>query len=164
MSSLRRSLPLLLALLLAGCSAYHLGSGPAEVRNIEVKPVLNSTPIAGVHATLHQALVTALASDNRLRLRVGGEPLETEVVSLERQAASQAPNDALVAGQFKVTLTIRCTLRSADGRSVRFASRPFSASVILPASGDLASAERSALPRLTTELATQVRDAAAGSW
>lgn len=152
------------ALLLGGCSSYHLGPGQTETRTIEIRPVRNATAMPGVHATLQQALITAFSADRRLRVRDGGEPLEAEVVSIDRTAATRSPGDALIAGQFRVTLTIRCTLRSADGTKVRFADRNFSSSAILSASGNLAGEERGVLPRLATELATQVRDAAAGTW
>lgn len=152
------------SLLLAGCSAYRLGSGTAETRTIEVKPVRNATTLPGLHAVLHQALVATLSTDTRLRVRDGGEPLETEAVAVERVVATQLPDESLVAGMLRVTLTVRCTLRSADGKTTRFANRTFSASAVVTASGDLAAAERSALPRLTAEIAAQVRDAAVGSW
>lgn len=149
---------------LLGCSAYHLGSGDAKVRAIEVRPVRNAAPAAGVHAVIHQALVSALSADTRLRVGDGGEALETEVTGVERVSATRSTGDALLAGQFRVTLSVRCTLRSPDGRQTRFADRPFSASAVLTASGDLAAEERAALPRLAAEIAAQVRDAAAGAW
>lgn len=152
------------SILLAGCSSYRLGPGTAETRAVEVRPVRNATTLPGVHAVLHQALVASLSADTRLRVREGGEPLETEVVSVERIAATQLSDEALVAGKLRVTLTVRCTLRSANGKVTRFVNRPFSSSAIVSAGGDLAAAERNALPRLAAEIAAQVRDAAAGAW
>ena len=160
-----RALTALLAgLLLAGCGSYHLGAGNGETRSVEIRPVRNATPMPGVHAALQQALVSAFSADHRLGVRDGGEPLETEVVSVERAAATRSPDDALITGQFRVTLTVRCTLRSADGKQVRFANRPFSATAILSASGNLAGEERGVMPRLAAELAAQIRDASAGAW
>lgn len=152
------------SILLAGCSSYRLGPGTAETRAVKVLNVRNATTVPGVHAVLHQALVATLSSDTRLRVREGGEPLETEVVAVERVAATQLPEDALVTGKLRVTLTVRCTLRSANGKVTRFVNRPFSASAIVSAGGDLAAAERNALPRLAAEIAAQVRDAAVGAW
>lgn len=163
--SLRRAILALLATtLVAGCSAYRLGTGSAAARDIEVMPVRNAAPLPGVHAVLHQSLVTALAADRRLRVRGGGDRLETEVVGMERVAAARSTSDALLASQFRITLTVRCTLRGADGKAARFADRPFSATAIVSASADLAAEERAALPRLAAEIAAQVRDAAAGAW
>lgn len=162
----RTSLASLLAaaLALVGCSAYRLGTGNAEIRSVEVRAVRNATDLPGTHAVVHQALVTALSADNRLRVREGGEPLETEVVAIERIAATQSPNEALLAGQLRVMLTVRCTLRSSDGKLTRFANRPFTAAAVVSGGGDLAAAERAALPRLAADIAAQVRDAAAGAW
>lgn len=152
------------SVLLAGCSSYRLGSGAVETRTVEVRPVRNATTLPGAHAVLHQALVASLSGDTRLRVRDGGEALETEVVAIERIAATQLPNEALVAGNLRVSLTVRCTLRSANGKVVRFADRTFTASAIVSANGDLGAAERTALPRLASEIASQVRDAAIGAW
>lgn len=160
----RRTLALLAALLLGGCSAYHLGTGPAAARDIEIRDIRNATQLPGAHAPLHQALVTAFSADRRFRVREGGEPLDAEIVTLERAAATQSSKDTLLAGQLRVTMTVRCTLRSADGRTQRFANRPFSATAILPTTGNLAGEERAVLPRLSAEIATKVRDAAAGAW
>jgi hypothetical protein len=57
-----------------------------------------------------------------------------------------------------------CTLSSKDKQKVRFARRTFTASAILAAAGDLSAEERQILPRLATEIATQIRDASVGSW
>lgn len=151
-------------LLLVGCSAYQLGSGTTETRTVEIRQVKNATNLPGIHAVLHQALTSALSADHRLRVKDGGEPLETEAVAIERIAITQSPGEALVAEQLRVTLTVRCTLRSKDGKVIRFTNRPFSASVIISARGDLGAAERNALPRLSAEIATQVRDAVIGTW
>jgi hypothetical protein len=152
-----------LAALLAGCSAYRLGGQPAQ-RDIEVRSVRNATPRPGTHAALDQALRAALASDARLRVRAGGAPLEAEIVGYERVSAARNPGDAVVEQAFRITLTVRCTLRSADGRRTLFRDRAFAASGILAASGDLAGEEARLLPRLCAEVAAQVRDAAIGAW
>jgi len=153
----------LLAACLSGCSAYRLGGEPA-LRDIEVRPVRNATPRPGTHAALDQALRAALASDARLRVRAGGAPLEAEVVAFQRAGAARQADDAVLDQAFRVTLTVRCTLRSADGRRTLFRDRDFSSSGILAATGDLAGEESRLLPRLCAEVAAQVRDAAIGAW
>ncbi len=153
----------LLAACLSGCSAYRLGGEPA-LRDIEVRPVRNATPRPGTHAALDQALRAALASDARLRVRAGGAPLEAEVVAFQRAGAARQADDAVLDQAFRVTLTVRCTLRSADGRRTLFRDRDFSSSGILAATGDLAGEESRLLPRLCAEVAAQVRDAAVGAW
>lgn len=149
---------------LAGCSAYRLGGGEPAQRDIEVRAVRNATPRPGTHAALDQALRAALASDARLRVRPGGAPLEAEVVAYERVSAARRPDDAVLDQAFRVTLSIRCTLRSADGRRTLFKDRLFSASGVLATGGDLAGEESRLLPRLSAEVAAQVRDAAIGAW
>lgn len=153
----------ILAAGLSGCSAYRLGGQPAQ-RDIEVRPVRNATARPSTHATLDQALRAALGSDARLRVRAGGAPLDAEVVSYQRVSAARRPEDAALDQVFRATLTVRCTLRSADGRRTLFRDREFAASGILAASGDLAGEESRLLPRLCADVAAQVRDAAIGAW
>lgn len=152
-----------LAAALAGCSAYRLGGQPAQ-RDIDVLPVRNATPRAGTHAALDQALRAALASDARLRVRAGGAPLQAEITGYQRVGVARQSDDAVLEQTFRVTLTVSCTLRSADGRRTLFRDRSFAASGILAASGDLTGAEARLLPRLCADIAAQVRDAALGSW
>lgn len=150
--------------LLSGCSNYQLGSGSHEIHRIEILPVRNSATVPGIHGVLQQALVATLNTDKRIRLESGDETLEVEVTSYTRKAVTRSTSDALEAGQFRVTLSAVCTLGSKDKQKVRFAQRTFTASAILAAAGDLSSEERQALPRLATEIATQIRDASVGSW
>lgn len=155
---------LALCLALSGCEAYRLGGGQAGQRDIEIRPVRNATARPGTHAALDQALRAALASDARLRVRAGGAQLEAEVVRYERVNAARRTDDALLDQAFRVTLTVRCTLRSADGRRTLFRDREFEAYGVLAAGSDLAGEESRLLPRLCAEVAAQVRDAAAGAW
>jgi len=150
--------------LLIGCSNYHLGSGSQEIHRIEILPVRNSASIPGIHGVLQQALVTALNTDKRIRLESGDETLEVEVTGYTRKAVTRSTTDALVAGQFRISLVAVCTLSSKDKQKVRFAQRTFTSSAILAAAGDLSAEERQILPRLATEMATQIRDASVGSW
>lgn len=159
-----RLLLLACALVASGCGAYRLGGGAPAQREIEVRPVRNATARPGTHAALDQALRAALASDARLRVRPGGAPLEAEVVRYERVDAARRPDDAALSQTFRIALTVRCTLRSADGRRTLFRDREFTAHGVLSVGADLAGEESRLLPRLCAEIAAQVRDAAAGAW
>jgi len=161
---MRAVLFLAVGLALSGCSAYRLGGGQPAQRDIEVRPVRNATPRPGTHAALDQALRAALASDARLRVRTGGAPLQAEVVGYERVNAARRTDDSVLDQAFRVKLTIRCTLVSADGRRTLFRDREFSVSGILAADADLAGEESRLFPRLCAEVAAQVRDAALGAW
>ena len=153
-----------LLLFVGGCSNYRLGSGSHEIHRIEILPVRNSATIPGIHGVLQQALVATLNTDKRIRLEPGDEILEVEVTGYSRKAVTRSTTDALVAGQFRISLVAVCTLRSKDTQKVRFTNRTFTASAILAAAGDLSAEERQILPRLATEIATQIRDASVGSW
>jgi len=161
---MRTALLLACAALAAGCSAYRLGGGTPAQRDIEVRPTRNAVARPGTHAAVDQALRAALAGDARLRVRAGGAPLETEVVRYERLDAARRTDDAVLSQTFRVALTVRCTLRSADGRRTLFRDREFTAHGLLSAGSDLAGEEARLLPRLCAEVAAQVRDAAVGAW
>ena len=164
MSPARLPVWVLALLFLTGCSNYQLGSGSQKIHRIEILPVRNSAAIPGIHGVLQQALVTTLNTDKRIRLESGDETLEVEVTGYTRKAVTRSTSDALVAGQFRISLAVVCTLSSKDKQKVRFARRTFTASAILAAAGDLSAEERQILPRLATEIATQIRDASVGSW
>lgn len=162
MSRLLRALAI--AGLLAGCSGYRLGGPEPVFRDIELVPAVSEVARPGVLPAMDQALRAALATERRLQLRPGGARLEVTVVGYERIAATRSSDDALLAGRYRIMLTAKATLRSADGRRTAFAGRTFEANGVLQAAGDLAGEEARLLPRLASEIAVQVRDASIGAW
>jgi hypothetical protein len=160
-----RGLPALAAaLLLAGCSAYRLGGPEPIFRDIELAPARSEVARPGVLPAMDQALRAALAAERRLQMRPGGARLEVVVTGYERVAATRSRDDALLAGRYRITLTAKATLRSADGRRTAFVGRTFEAHGALEAAGDLAGEESRLMPRLASEVAAQVRDASIGAW
>lgn len=155
---------LLLGLSLTGCGSYQLGGPTPTFREIELRPTRSTVARPGVLPALDQALRASFGAEARLRLRPGGAPLELTVISYERTAATRAANDAFVATYYRVTLRATASLRSADGRRTAFINRPFEAHAVLEASNDFAGEENRILPRLSAELAAQVREASVGAW
>lgn len=160
-----RTLLLLAAAALAtGCAAYRLGGTDPAFREIALRPAVAEVARPGVLPAVDQALRASLAADARLRLRAAGAPLEVRVVDYRREAVTRSATDTYVTTYYRVTLRIRASLRSPDGRRAAFVDRPFESHAVLEAAGDLAGDESRALPRLAAEVAAQVRDAALGAW
>lgn len=155
---------LLLAVGLSGCASYQLGGPAPTFREIELRPARSNVARPGVLPALDQALRASLGAEARLRLRPSGAPLELTVVGYERTAATRAADDAFVVTYYRVTLRATASLRSADGRRTAFINRPFEAHAVLEASNDFAGEESRVLPRLSAEIAAQVRDASVGAW
>ena len=149
--------------LLAGCSAYRLGGPPPAFSRIEIAPVRNATSRSGTHAVLQQKLAESFAADPRVRLGPGGAKLEAEVVQYRREGLTTKPSDAYVYTSFRATFVVRCTLTTADGRTL-FRNREFAAAATLQAAGDAAAEERSLDGPLFADIAAQVREAATTAW
>jgi hypothetical protein len=158
-----RLLAAIVAVLLAGCSAYRLGGPRPAFTRLEIGAVRNATSRAGTHAVLQQKLLESFAADPRLRLGPGGAKLDVEVVKYTREGLTTKPGDAYVFATFRATFVVRCTLTTADGR-VLFRDRDFTASAALQPAGDAGAEERSLDGPLFADIAAQVREAATTAW
>jgi hypothetical protein len=158
-----RLLAAIVAVLLAGCSAYRLGGPRPAFTRLEVGTVRNATSRAGTHAVLQQKLVEAFAGDPRIQVGPGGARLDVEVVKYAREGLTTKPGDAYVFSTFRATFVVRCTLTTADGR-VLFRDRDFTASAALQPVGDAVAEERSLDGPLFADIAAQVREAATTAW
>ncbi len=157
-----RCLILVLACLLAGCSAYQLGGPKAAFSRIEVAPVRNSTPRPGTHAVLHGKLVEALDADPRIKVGPGEALLTTEVTQYRREGFTTKSGDAYVFTSYRVTFVVHCTLTT--GQRTLFKDREFTATTTLQNAGDSAAEELSLGPTLFADIASQIREAATTAW
>jgi len=153
----------IVATLLAGCSAYQLGGPRPAFTRLEIGVVRNATSRAGTHAVLQQKLAESFAGDPRLQLGPGGAKLDVEVVKYTREGLTTKPGDAYVFTTFRASFVVRCTLTTADGRTL-FRNRDFTAMASLQPSGDVVAQERSLDGPLFADIAAQVREAATTSW
>ena len=114
---------LVLAFLLAGCSAYQLGGPKAAFSRIEVAPIRNSTSRPGTHAVLQGKLVEALDADPRIKVGPGEALLSTEVTQYRREGFTTKSGDAYTFTSYRVTFVVRCTLTT--GQRTLFKNREF---------------------------------------
>jgi hypothetical protein len=151
------------ATLLAGCSAYQLGGPRPAFTRLEIGVVRNATSRAGTHAVLQQKLAESFAGDPRIQLGPGGAKLDVEVVKYTREGLTTKPGDAYVFTTFRASFVVRCTLTTADGRTL-FRNRDFTAAASLQPSGDVVAQERGLDGPLFADIAAQVREAATTAW
>lgn len=159
---MNRGSALLLALFLAGCSAYQLGGPKVAFTHVEVAPVRNSTPRPSTHAVLHGKLVEALESDPRVKVGPGEALLSTEVTQYRREGFTTKSGDAYTFTSYRVTFVVRCTLTT--GQRTLFKDREFAATATLQNVGDPAAEELSLGPTLFADIASQIREAATTAW
>lgn len=153
----------IVATLLAGCSAYQLGGPRPAFTRLEIGVVRNATSRAGTHAVLQQKLAESFAGDPRIQLGPGGAKLDVEVVKYTREGLTTKPGDAYVFTTFRASFVVRCTLTTADGRTL-FRNRDFTAAASLQPSGDVVAQERGLDGPLFADIAAQVREAATTAW
>ena len=153
----------IVATLLAGCSAYQLGGPRPAFTRLEIGVVRNATSRAGTHAVLQQKLAESFAGDPRIQLGPGGAKLDIEVVKYTREGLTTKPGDAYVFTTFRASFVVRCTLTTADGRTL-FRNRDFTAAASLQPSGDVVAQERGLDGPLCADIAAQVREAATTAW
>ena len=151
-----------LAVMFCGCAGYHLGPTGGQVageRSIQINPVQNSTIEPGIGPVVSHALRKQIQSDGTLRLETSGSGarviLYTEVVRYKRAEIAFQPADTLTATDYTLHLTARVVARDrVTGKDLL--NREVSARYTLLVGGDLASAERQALPALAEDLARNI--------
>jgi hypothetical protein len=154
-------LPLMVAALLAGGCAYHLGPTggrqPGE-RSVLVQPVVNQTSEPRLTAALGQAMREQIQRDGTFRLQSRGEAdiiLSTTVVRYDRQFISVKARDALTPRDYGIVITARVVARErATGRVLL--DRELGGRTEVRAGDDLHSAEREGVPMAAEFLATSV--------
>lgn len=159
----------LVALLLAGCAHYRLGTGASPgFATLHVAPVRIEAPIPQAQALYSTALREAFLRDGRVRLAgaAGGADAELRVVidRYTREVATVRADDTGLARRLDVVLAARATLTDLRSGKVLFADRPLTVRRGLLADGGLNQAEYQHQPVLAQELARQVLHAVLDTW
>lgn len=154
-------------LLVAGCSHYSLGTGPAvPFRTLEVEPVVNRTLLPQAPAVVTSRLREAFARDGRAQLaEAPAEAVLTVTLSgYRREVAAVREGDTGLARKFNVTLDALCTLRLTGTGKVVFENRLIQATREVFTDGGQLQAEYQVLPLLADALAAKVTRAALDVW
>jgi hypothetical protein len=157
------------ALLLAGCAHYQLGTGAAPAfRTLYVEPVANKTLLPQSQPLVSTRLRESFARD--ARVQITGSPnaadatLTVVINDYHREIAAAREGDTGLARKFNVTLGASCTLRDNRTGKLIFENRPVVAvREVFTDSGQL-QAEFQTLPLLADALAVKVVHAALDVW
>jgi len=158
------------ALMVVGCASYRLGpvnpSIPAG-QSVEVGLLQNATPQPGLTESVNASIRRELQRDGTFELATGGDGdvlLTGSIDNYRRSPVSFQPRDILSVRDFEVELITR--IRATDRATGRvLLDRELSGRTTVRLGGDLASAERQALPLLANDLAKKtVALLAEGAW
>ena len=157
----RAALFLAMATLVAGCASYRLGPVNPAIpagQSIEVGLFQNATPQPGLSESVNASIRRELQRDGTFELATGddGDVLLTgNITHYRRSAVSFKPRDILSVRDFEVELITR--IRAADRATGRvLLDRELTGRTTIRLGGDLASAERQALPLLANDLAKKI--------
>ncbi len=169
MRALKFFLPVLAAVLLAGCASYHLG--PVMDKNadksVEILPFNNQTLQPRLGDALTQSLRERLQTDGTYHLNTHGDAdivLTGVVRQYRRIGLGYADTDAVTPENYRIEMTVHVTARDrSTGKAVL--DRDVKAHTLVHIGADLASAERQALPLLAQDFARTVTELLTeGAW
>jgi len=159
-------------LFLAGCTGYHLGPVNPAARagggeSIEVLPFNNQTPQPRLGSALTQALREQLQTDGTYRLagRGPGDIVVTGVITrYHREGLSFLSADVATPQDYRVTITAHVTARVRATGQVLL-DKDVKGDTLVHVGGDLADAERQALPLQAQDLAQNIAELLTeGAW
>jgi predicted nucleic acid-binding protein len=158
------------AVMVSGCASYRLGPVNPAIptgQAIEVGLFQNTTPQPGLTESLNASIRRELQRDGTFELATGGDGdvlIAGNITAYRRSAVSFQPRDILSVRDFEVELVTRIlAAEKATGKVL--IDHELTGRTIVRLSGDLASAERQALPLLTNDLARKtVALLAEGEW
>ena len=169
MRALKFFLPVLAAVLLAGCASSHLG--PVMDKNadksVEILPFNNQTLQPRLGDALTQSLRERLQTDGTYHLNTHGDAdivLTGVVRQYRRIGLGYADTDAVTPENYRIEMTVHVTARDrSTGKAVL--DRDVKAHTLVHIGADLASAERQALPLLAQDFARTVTELLTeGAW
>ena len=158
------------ALTATGCASYRLGPVNPAIpagQAIEVGLFENATPQSGLTESVNASIRRELHRDGTFGLATGGDGdvlLTGRITAYRSSAVSFQPRDILSVRDFEVELVTRIlAAEKATGKVL--VDHELTGRTTVRLGGDLASAERQALPLLANDLAKQaVALLAEGGW
>jgi outer membrane lipopolysaccharide assembly protein LptE/RlpB len=157
--SLRKALPLTLALLITGCAGYQLGPTGGQIageRSILIPPVKNTTIEPRLSQPVTQALRRQIQQDGTLRLATDSSPtdliLNATIESYERRPTAFLRGDVITVQEYELILTVRVVVTE-RGKEEPVLDRRINGRTTLIVDADQFSAERQAAPLLADDFA-----------
>ena len=155
--------------LCAGCANYRLGQ-PAELpfRTLYVAPVANDSYAPQVQVPLSNSIIDLFLNDGTVRItqnqHTADAILEVTVSEYERDVSTTDEDDTFLARSYNVTLRADCTLKDQRTGTIYFENRSVSASNRVFFDSGFQPSEYENMPRLTRDLAREVRNLVLSTW
>src|SRR5450756_40070 len=170
MCALKFFLPVLAAVAWAGCASYHLGpvmDDTAGDKSVEVLPFNNQTLEPRLGDTVTQALRERLQTDATYHLATHGDGdiVVTGVIRQYRRIGlGYSSSDAITPENYRIEVILHVIARERNsGKAIL--DKDVKGQTLVHIGTDLASAERQALPLISTELARNITELLTeGSW
>jgi hypothetical protein len=169
MRVLKFFLPVVTALLLAGCAKYHLGPVMEDSagKSVEVLPFNNQTLQPRLGDALTQALRERLQTDATYHLAThgAGDIVVTGVIRrYQRIGLGYASTDSVTPENYRVEVIAHVTAREHDSGKLLL-DKDVKGETLVHIGDDLASSERQALPLVSIELARNITELLTeGAW
>ena len=171
MSAMTATVPLLalgLAVALNGCTGYQLGTSlPPGIRSVAVPVFANKTNKSDLPIQATNATIQELQRDGTLRLAPADQAdtiLDVTATGYQLAPIRYANDRRTTASEYRMTLTTHVVFRNRTTGAVLLQATVVSDATTFPMTGDLTSAERSALPLASQDLARKIVERMLETW
>ena len=159
---MKASLATILCLALSGCLGYHVGPVKPyylrDVHSIAVPNFKNRTLLPRVEVLVTDTLIKQFQQDGTFQITTEDKAdatLSGEISRVTRLPARSVRGNVLATNEFSLTLTLRYTLTTRDGKNVAGPSDVTGTTTFF-VSSDVTTDERQALPLATEDLAIRL--------
>ena len=156
-------------LLLAGCAAYHLGTGSTpKFATLFIAPIKSEKLVPQAQVLVTTQLREAILRDGRVTLVDSADAadavLQVTLTGYDRAVAVARSDDTGLARRFDVTLRAAATLTDNRTKQAYFEKRPLTATRGVFTDSGLVPSEYEALPLLAEQLAGEAVHAMLDTW
>lgn len=159
---MKASLATILCLALSGCLGYHVGPVKPyylrDVHSIAIPNFKNRTLLPRVEVLVTDTLIKQFQQDGTFQITTEDKAdatLSGEISRVTRLPARSVRGNVLATTEFTLTLTLRYTLTTRDGKNVA-GPGDVTGTTSFFVSSDVTTDERQALPLATEDLATRL--------
>jgi hypothetical protein len=157
-----------LAILAGGCLGYRLGTTlPPDIKSIYVPVFVNKASYPQLETETTSAAIQALQLDGTLKVTTRDKAdtlLDVTLTGYSLTAISYDPTRPTSANEYRMTLKATLTLTRRTTKKVIAGPVEVSGETTFILSGDMAAAQRTALPSAAKDLATRIVEQVTEYW
>lgn len=169
MKSLVQMSSLLLAVLLAGCASYQLGSMlPDDIKTVYVPTFVNKTSEPMIETEATQAAIRELQKDGSLKVVSAPEEADTlltvTLTDYQLTPLKYERDKNTTADEYRLTLTAQVVLTRRTTDKVVSENPRVQGEADLPISGDFTTSKKQGLPDAAEDLAHNIVECIVEAW